>query len=122
MNVWRQPERVAQIQVLLAQIKIVEPVKPDFMILGFYEDRLPNLPILLFRIDDCRLDDQEPRTESLPVRALQNAELASLDVNLHEVNGPILDMKIANLSEPDDLNLMRCCGEFGGGEAVGDSG
>jgi hypothetical protein len=31
-------------------------------------------------------------------------------------------MKIANLSEPDDLNLMRRYSEFGGGETVGDSG
>ena len=64
----------------------------------------------------------KPRTESLPVPALQNADLASLDVNFHEVNGPVLDMKIANLGEPDDLNLMRRCGESGGGETVRDSG
>jgi hypothetical protein len=31
-------------------------------------------------------------------------------------------MKIAKLSEPDDLNLMRRRGEIGGGETVGDSG
>ena len=31
-------------------------------------------------------------------------------------------MKIANLSEPDNLNLMRGCGESGGGETVSDSG
>jgi hypothetical protein len=92
------------------------------MILGFDEDRLPSVPILLFRIDDCRLDDEEPPPESLPVPTLQNAEFASLDVNFHEVNGPVLDMKIANFSEPDNLNLMRGCGESGGGETVGDSG
>jgi hypothetical protein len=92
------------------------------MILGFDEDRLPSVPILLFRIDDRRLDDEEPRPESLPVAALQNAEFASLDVNFHKVNGPILDMKIANLSEPDNLNLTRGCGESDGGETIGDSG
>src|ERR1700751_4115024 len=122
MNVWRQPERATQSQVLLSQIEIIEPVKPDFMILGFDEDRLPSVPILLFRIDDCRLDDEEPRPESLPVPALQNAEFASLDVNFHEVNGPVLDIKIANLSEPDNLNLMRGCGESGSGETGGDGG
>jgi len=120
MNVWRQSERMTQIQVLLSQIEIVEAVKPDFMILGFDEDRLPSLPILFFRIDGCSLDDEEPRTESLPVPGMQNAELASLDVNFHEVNSPVLDMKIANLSEPDDLNLMGRYSEFGGGETVGD--
>jgi hypothetical protein len=31
-------------------------------------------------------------------------------------------MKIANLSEPDNLNLMRGCGEPSGGETVGVSG
>jgi hypothetical protein len=31
-------------------------------------------------------------------------------------------MQIANLGEPDDLNLMRRCGESGGGETVRDSG
>ena len=33
-----------------------------------------------------------------------------------------VDMKIANLSEPDNLNLMRGCGEPSGGETVGVSG
>jgi hypothetical protein len=31
-------------------------------------------------------------------------------------------MKIANLSEPDNLNLMRGCGKSGSGETIGDSG
>jgi hypothetical protein len=63
---------MTQIQLLLAQIEIVEAVKPDFMILGFDEDRFPSPPILFFRIDGCSLDDEEPRTESLPVPGMQN--------------------------------------------------
>jgi hypothetical protein len=66
VNVWQQPESVTQLQVLLRQVEVIQPVEPDFMTIGPGQDRLPNLPILFFGIDDWCLDDQEPRAESLP--------------------------------------------------------
>jgi hypothetical protein len=44
----------------------------------------------------------------------------SLDVDLHEVDGPVLDTNVAKVCQSNDLDLVRRCGQFGGGEAVGD--
>lgn len=121
VNVWRQPERVTQLQVLVPQVKVIQPVEPDLMIFGRGQDRLPDFLILVFGIDGRCLDDKEPRPVSLPVRALQDTEFTTLDVDLHEVNGPILDMDVAKVREPNDLDLARRRGQLGDGEAIGDS-
>ena len=48
---------MTQLQVLLPQVEIIQAVEPDFVIIGFDQDRLPDLPILFSGIDDCSLDD-----------------------------------------------------------------
>jgi hypothetical protein len=59
-----------QLEILLPQVEIIQPVEPDFMIIGLGQDRLPGLSILFSGIDDCCLDNQKPRAEPLPVSTL----------------------------------------------------
>lgn len=56
--------------ILFAQIKIVQAVEPDFVIVGAGQNRLPGLPVLLHGIHGRGLDDEQPRAVALPIAAL----------------------------------------------------